>query len=99
MSGRISVASNRGEEIVTEELNVENDRLKTTLQILTQKLKVKDDDHNQFSDNLESEIKLLKQQASVLQSYNEKYKQEIEMHKNDIEVVGNSTDEITKELR
>ena len=31
MSGRISVASNRGDEIVIEEINVENDRLKTTL--------------------------------------------------------------------
>ena len=34
-------------------------------------------------EKLESEIKLLKQQSSVLQSYNDQYKKEIEMHKND----------------
>jgi len=99
MSGRISVASNRGEEIIHEEINVENERLKTTLTILTQKLKVKDDDSNQAIEKLESEIKILKQQASVFSSYNEQYKKEIEMHKNDREVKGASTDEISKELR
>ena len=50
-------------------------------------------------EKLESEIKLLKQQGSVLQTYNDQFKKEIEMHKNDKEVVGASTDEISKDLR
>ena len=77
MSGRLSVASHRGEDVDKQELNVENERLQTTLTILTHKLKVKDDDSNQAMEKLESEIKLLKQQASVLHSHNEEYKKAI----------------------
>ena len=43
----------------TEELQIENDRLKTTVMILSQKLKLKEDDQNGDDQKLLSQIRQL----------------------------------------
>jgi hypothetical protein len=44
-----------------EELQIENDRLKTTIMILNQKLKMKEDDVHQDSERVQGELKRLKE--------------------------------------
>jgi hypothetical protein len=44
-----------------EELQIENDRLKTTIMILNQKLKMKEDDGHQDSERVQGELKRLKE--------------------------------------
>jgi len=44
-----------------EELQIENDRLKTTIMILNQKLKMKEDDEHQDSERVQGELKRLKE--------------------------------------
>ena len=53
-----------------EELQIENDRLKTTIMILNQKLKMKEDDGHQDSERVQGELKLLKEYNKILEKNN-----------------------------
>lgn len=65
-----------------DELHVENERLKTTLTILSQKIKLKEDDSNVLIEKLKTEITKLESKNKLEMSNQEQLKSEIKQMKN-----------------
>ena len=53
------------------ELRIENDRMKTTIMILSQKLKMKTDDGNEDLEKLQTEYNMLKDKNNTLTKIND----------------------------
>ena len=68
-----------GEDI--SELKIENDRMKTTIMILSQKLKMKNDDNNEDLEKIRGEINIFKEKNETLKQINDDLEKEIDLLK------------------
>jgi hypothetical protein len=60
-----------------QELVIENDRLKTTIMILTQKLKLKEDDSQGTNEKFKIELNRQRERGQLLQEENESLKAQL----------------------
>ena len=73
-------------------MHVENERLKTTLGILTKKLKVIEDDNLHISEGLQSQINMLEEKNLQLESTKKDQKKQIQNLTSNSRDSGNNKD-------
>ena len=67
-----------------EELRIENDRLQTSCMILTQKLKMKEDDNQEEIDKLKGDINQWKEKYKNMKNDNSELNEELEKLRNEL---------------